>query len=134
MSHSHPTCDAHPTLHTHIPTIHPLAEPVLPWSRVQGGLPGPPFAWILSRALEQLSPNMEGFFWPPVFGTQATAQECSFPDAEVSPALLSPSSSSSFSFSAAFPKCWALQCYPLTHQHPWILTSILQKHLKSNSY
>lgn len=47
------------------------------------------------------------FFLPPVFGTQATAQEHSFPDAEVSPALLP----SPCSFPAASQWAW-----PCTHR------------------
>lgn len=47
------------------------------------------------------------FFLPPVFGTQATAQERSFPDAEVSPAPLP----SPCSFPAASQWAW-----PCTHQ------------------
>lgn len=62
------------------------------------------------------------FFLPPVFGTQATAQERSFPDAEVSPALLP----SPCSFPAA--SQWAWPCThrdrsdstPSTHWNSWI--------------
>lgn len=62
---SHPTGDAHPnlTLPSHHPSPGIFAEPLQnQWSRAELGACGPLLAASLGRVLEQLSPNMEGFF------------------------------------------------------------------------
>lgn len=61
----HPMGDAHPSLT--FPDYHPSpgtsAQPLQNrWSRAELGACGPLFAASLCRVLEQLSPNMEGFF------------------------------------------------------------------------
>lgn len=57
--------DAHPnlTLSDYHPSPGTSAEPLQDqWSRAELGACGPPLAASLCRVLEQLSPNMEGFF------------------------------------------------------------------------
>lgn len=68
-----------------------------------GGLPAPPpFPSSLCRAPKAAFTKYgRVFFCLPVFGTPAAAQERSFPDAEVSPALLHPSRPSPLSPSPA---------------------------------
>lgn len=62
---SHPIMDAHPNLilPDYQPSPGTFAEPSQnQWSRAELGACGLPFAASLCRVLEQLSPNMEGFF------------------------------------------------------------------------
>lgn len=121
----HPIGDAHPNLT--LPDFHPspgtFAELLQnQWSRAELGACGPPFAASLCRVLEQLSPNMEGFFCLRFSARRPRPKSTAFQMLRSAQLLFPPPAPSLLPPSGLgpAPTRTGVNSTPSTHWNPWI--------------